>query len=90
MIHIQFPSLIAYMIPIVVGVLIMGADELSTFLGAAIIAVSNLLIHTPQVSRCMQESSFYFLSSLACSDPIVSSFSKVGRLCLVLGICIDA
>jgi hypothetical protein len=39
----------AYMIPIVVGVIVMGADEVSTFLGAAIIAVTNLLIHTPQL-----------------------------------------
>lgn len=49
MIHILVPTLTAYMIPIVVGVIVMGADEVSTFLGAAIIAVTNLLIHTPQV-----------------------------------------
>jgi len=41
----------AYMIPIVLGVLVMGADEASTFLGAAIIAVTNLLIHTPQLEE---------------------------------------
>lgn len=39
----------AYMIPIVAGVYLMGADEASTFLGAAVIAVTNLLIHTPQL-----------------------------------------
>lgn len=41
----------AYMIPIVIGVVVTGADEASTFLGSAIIAVTNLLIHTPQMEE---------------------------------------
>lgn len=41
----------AYMIPIVIGVVLTQADELSTFLGATIIAVTNLLIHTPQLEE---------------------------------------
>lgn len=39
------------MIPIVVGVKVMGADEASTFVGAAIITVTNLLIHTPALEK---------------------------------------
>jgi sterol desaturase/sphingolipid hydroxylase (fatty acid hydroxylase superfamily) len=37
----------AYMIPIVIGVAVMRADELSSFLAAAVIGVTNLIIHTP-------------------------------------------
>jgi sterol desaturase/sphingolipid hydroxylase (fatty acid hydroxylase superfamily) len=41
----------AYMIPIVSGVVLMQADEVSAVLAAAIIAVTNLLIHTPSLSN---------------------------------------
>jgi sterol desaturase/sphingolipid hydroxylase (fatty acid hydroxylase superfamily) len=41
----------AYMIPIVSGVVLMQADEVSTVLAAAIIAITNLLIHTPSLSN---------------------------------------
>jgi sterol desaturase/sphingolipid hydroxylase (fatty acid hydroxylase superfamily) len=41
---------LAYMIPIVAGVIFTRADEVAAFSGAAIIAVSNLLIHTPHLS----------------------------------------
>ena len=37
----------AYMIPIVLGVCLTSADELSAFSAAAVIAITNLLIHTP-------------------------------------------
>lgn len=38
---------LAYMLPLVAGVLLTHADELSTFAGSAIVAIANLLIHTP-------------------------------------------
>jgi len=38
---------IAYMIPLVIGVNITQADETSAFLGAALVGITNLLIHTP-------------------------------------------
>jgi sterol desaturase/sphingolipid hydroxylase (fatty acid hydroxylase superfamily) len=41
---------LAYMIPIVAGVIFTGADEVAAFSAAAIIAISNLLIHTPSLS----------------------------------------
>lgn len=41
----------AYMVPIVSGVVVTQADEVSAFLAAAIIAVTNLLIHTPSLSN---------------------------------------
>lgn len=48
----SFPEYVfAYMIPIVAGVVLTGADEASTFVGAAIIAITNLLIHTPQLEE---------------------------------------
>jgi sterol desaturase/sphingolipid hydroxylase (fatty acid hydroxylase superfamily) len=37
----------AYMLPLVVGVVVTRADETAAFLGAAIVAITNLLIHTP-------------------------------------------
>jgi sterol desaturase/sphingolipid hydroxylase (fatty acid hydroxylase superfamily) len=38
---------IAYMLPLVAGVAVTRADELSAFGGSAVVAVANLLIHTP-------------------------------------------
>lgn len=43
--------LLAYMVPIIMGVFATGADEVSTFWGATIIAISNLFIHTPSLSH---------------------------------------
>jgi sterol desaturase/sphingolipid hydroxylase (fatty acid hydroxylase superfamily) len=37
----------AYMVPLVVGVKLTAADEVAAFSGALVVAVTNLLIHTP-------------------------------------------
>jgi sterol desaturase/sphingolipid hydroxylase (fatty acid hydroxylase superfamily) len=37
----------AYMVPLVLGVVVTRADEPSAFLGSAIVAITNLMIHTP-------------------------------------------
>ena len=37
----------AYMLPLVVGVKLTAADEVAAFSGALVVAVTNLLIHTP-------------------------------------------
>jgi len=39
----------AYMFPLVVAVVLTGADEIATFSGPAIPVVANLLIHTPRM-----------------------------------------
>jgi len=38
---------LAYMLPLVVGVALTGADEVAAFLGASVVGVTNLMIHTP-------------------------------------------
>jgi len=37
----------AYMLPLVVGVVLTGADEVAAISGAAVVGVTNLMIHTP-------------------------------------------
>jgi sterol desaturase/sphingolipid hydroxylase (fatty acid hydroxylase superfamily) len=48
---------VLYMLPLVVGVAWTRADEIAAFLGAAIVGVSNLLIHTPW----LEEWSFHWI-----------------------------
>ena len=42
---------IAYMLPLAWGAALAGADEVAAFSGLAVIAVSNLLIHTPWLEQ---------------------------------------
>jgi sterol desaturase/sphingolipid hydroxylase (fatty acid hydroxylase superfamily) len=41
----------AYMLPLVVGVVVTRADETAAYLGAAIVGIANLLIHTPWLEK---------------------------------------
>jgi sterol desaturase/sphingolipid hydroxylase (fatty acid hydroxylase superfamily) len=71
--HIVLPSsanavstaeyVIAYMMPLVLGVHLTGADEISTFLGSAIVAIANLLIHTPSLEGNRESNLFWALVS---------------------------
>lgn len=54
---------VAYMLPLVIGVMVTRADETAAFLGAAIVAIPNLLIHTPWLEQYNHHYPWVFVSA---------------------------
>ena len=50
---------VAYMLPLVIGIVLTRADEMAAFLGSAVVAITNLLIHTPWLEQ--QQNSYHWV-----------------------------